>query len=342
VLVLGIETSCDETAVGVVQDRTTMRANVIASQVELHAPYGGVVPEVAARAHLEQLQPVIDRALDEAGVTLTDVDGIAVTSGPGLAGALLVGVAGAKALALATGIPFVGVNHLRAHVEAAQLEHGILEPPLCSLIVSGGHTSIVEVAADGSFDHIGGTLDDAAGEAFDKIARFLGLGYPGGPVIDRLARDGDPTAHDYPRPMLDQPGHDVSLSGLKTAVVRDLRRREEQGEPVVVSDVAASFQEAVADVLVARTIAAATTRDLGTVVLAGGVAANSRLRERMQSACDSEDLRLVVPSIRLCTDNGAMVAAAGANRFSRGLTSPLDLDADPGLALAEPHHVAAA
>ena len=335
-LVLGIETSCDETAVGVVEDRTSMRSNVIASQVELHAPYGGVVPEVAARAHLEQLQPVIDRALQDAGVTLADLDGIAVTSGPGLAGALLVGVAGAKALALATDTPLVGVNHLRAHVEAAQLEHGLLDPPLLSLIVSGGHTSIVRVGADGTFDQLGGTLDDAAGEAFDKIARFLGLGYPGGPVIDRLAADGDPTAHDYPRPMLDQPGHDVSLSGLKTAVVRDLRRLEAAGRDVVLPDVAASFQEAIVDVLVARTIAAATTSDTDTVVLAGGVAANSRLRARMRDACAEHDVALLVPSVRLCTDNGAMVAAAGANRLAAGLTSPLDLDADPGLGLAEP------
>lgn len=340
-LVLGIETSCDETAVGVVEDRTTMRANVIASQVELHAPYGGVVPEVAARAHLEQLQPVIDQALADAGVTARDLDGIAVTSGPGLAGALLVGVAGAKALSLALDTPLVGVNHLRAHVEASQLEFGLLEPPLLALIVSGGHTSIVEVGPD-SFEQLGGTLDDAAGEAFDKIARFLGLGYPGGPVIDRLARDGDPTAHDYPRPMLDQPGHDMSLSGLKTAVVRDLRRLEAAGREVVVPDVAASFQEAIVDVLVARTVAAATTRGIGTVVLAGGVAANSRLRERMDSACAEHDVRLLVPSIRLCTDNGAMVAAAGANRLAAGLTSPLDLDADPGLGLDEPTHLVAA
>lgn len=341
-LVLGIETSCDETAVGVVEDRTRLRANVIASQVELHAPYGGVVPEVAARAHLEQLQPVIDRALDDAGVRATDLDGIAVTSGPGLAGALLVGVAGAKALSLALETPLVGVNHLRAHVEAAQLEHGLLTPPLLSLIVSGGHTSIVEVGPDGTFDQLGGTLDDAAGEAFDKIARFLGLGYPGGPVIDRLAEDGDPAAYDYPRPMLDRPGHDVSLSGLKTAVVRDLRRLEAAGQEVVLADVAAAFQEAVVDVLVARTVSAATTREAGTVVLAGGVAANSRLRARMTAACAELDLRLLVPSVRLCTDNGAMVAAAGANRLAAGLTSPLDLDADPGLGLAEPTHTRAA
>ena len=339
-LTLGIETSCDETAVGIVEGRTTMLANVIASQVELHAPFGGVVPEVAARAHLEQLQPTIDAALQEAGCTLDDVDGVAVTSGPGLAGALLVGVAGAKALALALDRPLVGVNHLRAHVEVAQLELGLLEPPVLSLIVSGGHTSIVRIDPDGSFTELGATLDDAAGEAFDKIARFLGLGYPGGPVIDRLARDGDPTAHDYPRPMLHEDGHDVSLSGLKTAVVRDLRRLEASGTEVVVPDVAASFQEAVVDVLVARTVSAAATTGVGTVVLAGGVAANSRLRERMSAACREADVRLLVPAMRLCTDNGAMVAAAGANRLVVGEGSPLDLDADPSLGLAEPQRVA--
>lgn len=335
-LILGIETSCDETAVGIVEDRMSLRANVIASQVELHAPFGGVVPEVAARAHLELLRPTIDAALDEAGCGLADLDAVAVTAGPGLAGALLVGVAGAKALALSLDRPLVGVNHLRAHVEVAQLEHGLLEPPVLSLIVSGGHTSIVRIDRDGRFTQLGATLDDAAGEAFDKIARFLGLGYPGGPVIDRLAQEGDAGAHDYPRPMLHADGYDVSLSGLKTAVVRDLRRLEAAGEQVVLSDVAASFQEAIVDVLVARTVAAATTTGVATVVLAGGVAANSRLRERMAAACAEVDVRLLVPAVRLCTDNGAMVAAAGANRLLEGRTSPLDLVADPGLGLAEP------
>jgi len=335
VLVLGIETSCDETAVGVVEDRTTMRANVIASQIEIHAPYGGVVPELAARAHLELLQPTITEALARAGCSAADLDGVAVTAGPGLAGALLVGVAGAKALALALERPLLAVNHLRAHVDAAQLEHGLLEPPLLALIVSGGHSSIVRVDADGTFTQMGATLDDAAGEAFDKIARFMGLGYPGGPVIDRLARDGDPTAFDFPRPMRGN-GLDMSLSGLKTAVVRDLRRMEAAGEEVRVEDVAASFQEAVADVASEKTIAAALQSGIGTVVLAGGVAANSRLRSRMQELCDEHDVRMVVPSIRLCTDNGAMVAATGSNLLAAGRVAPLDVEADPGLGLALP------
>lgn len=334
-LVLGIETSCDETAVGVVEDRTTMRANVIASQIEIHAPYGGVVPELAARAHLELLQPTITEALARAGCSAADLDGVAVTAGPGLAGALLVGVAGAKALALALERPLLAVNHLRAHVDAAQLEHGLLEPPLLALIVSGGHSSIVRVDADGTFTQMGATLDDAAGEAFDKIARFMGLGYPGGPVIDRLARDGDPTAFDFPRPMRGN-GLDMSLSGLKTAVVRDLRRMEAAGEEVRVEDVAASFQEAVADVASEKTIAAALQSGIGTVVLAGGVAANSRLRSRMQELCDEHDVRMVVPSIRLCTDNGAMVAATGSNLLAAGRVAPLDVEADPGLGLALP------
>jgi N6-L-threonylcarbamoyladenine synthase len=334
VLVLGIETSCDETAVGIVEDRLTLRANVIASQVELHAPYGGVVPEVAARAHLDLLLPTIDRALVEAGARLSDVDAIAVTAGPGLVGALLVGVAGAKGLALAHGLPLVGVNHLRAHVEVAQLEHGELEPPLVALIVSGGHTSIVVMAEDGSFRQLGATIDDAAGEAFDKIARFLGLGFPGGPEIDRLAQGGDRTAFAFPRAMLHDGTYDLSMSGLKTAVVRELRRLEAAGEEPNLADVAASFQEAIVDVQVVKTLRAAADEGIDTVVLAGGVAANTRLRARFGEQCETNGQRLIVPSIPLCTDNGAMVAASGANLLAAGTTSRLDLAADPGLPLS--------
>jgi N6-L-threonylcarbamoyladenine synthase len=333
VLVLGIETSCDETAVGVVEDRFTARSNVIASQVELHAPYGGVVPEVAARAHLELLQPTIDRALVEAGCRLGDIDGVAVTSGPGLVGALLVGVAGAKALALARDLPLIGVNHLRAHVEAAQLEYGELEPPLLALVVSGGHTSLVVMDADGSFRQLGSTIDDAAGEAFDKIARFLDLGFPGGPHIDRIAREGDPRAIDFPRALSNDGTYDFSLSGLKTSVIRYLRRLEAAGEEPDIADVAASFQEAIVDVQVEKSMKAAAAEGITSVVMAGGVAANSRLRERMRAACDDAGLRLLVPHITLCTDNGAMVAASGANLLTRGVTSPLDLEADPNLPL---------
>jgi N6-L-threonylcarbamoyladenine synthase len=338
VIVLGIETSCDETAAGVVEDRLTLRSNVIASQIDLHAPYGGVVPEVAARAHLELLAPTIDQALVEAGVGLSDVDAIAVTAGPGLIGALLVGVAGAKGLALATGTPLIAVNHLRGHLEAAQLEHGDLtaggeSSRLGGLLVSGGHTAIVRMEPDGVFHELGGTIDDAVGEAFDKVARFLGLGYPGGPRIDRLAADGDPTAYRFPRAMLHE-GYTVSLSGLKTAVVRELRRQQEAGEEVVVADVAASFQAAVVDVLVHKTVRAARGEGFDRVILAGGVAANSELRTRLRDGLAAIDVELLVPARDLCTDNGAMIAAAGSNRLARGEVAGLDVPVDPNLALA--------
>ena len=334
-LVLGIETSCDETAVGVVEDRFSLRANVIASQAELHAPFGGVVPEVAARAHLAQLVPTVDQALVQAGCGLSDIDAIAVTAGPGLVGALLVGVSAAKGMALAHDVPLIGVNHLRAHVEAAQLEHGELEPPLVALVVSGGHTSIVVMDEDGSFRQLGGTIDDAAGEAFDKIARFIGLGYPGGPEIDRLAQEGDPKAFAFPRAMMrEDNGYDMSLSGLKTAVIRELRRLEAAGEEPNLADVAASFQEAIVDVQVDKTLRATSVEGLDQVVLAGGVAANSRLRARFAAECEANGQRLIVPSIPLCTDNGAMVAASGANLFAAGTTAGLGLAVDPNLALA--------
>jgi N6-L-threonylcarbamoyladenine synthase len=336
VLVLGIETSCDETAVGIVEDRLLLRADVVASQVELHARFGGVVPEVAARAHLAAVLPAVDRALADAGVRLTDLDAIAVTRGPGLAGALLVGVAAAKGLALAHDVPLIGVNHLRAHLEVAQLEHGDLSAlgaPVVALVVSGGHTSIIALAADGSMRELGATLDDAAGEAFDKIARYLGLGFPGGPAIDRAAREGRRDAHAFPRPMRDEPGYDLSLSGLKSAVVRELDRLDAAGTPVHLPDVAASFQEAIVDVQVVKTMRAAADLGAPTVLLAGGVAANSRLRERFEEACRAAGVRLVVPSPRLCTDNGAMVAAAGANLLAAGRVDDLALEVDPSLAL---------
>jgi N6-L-threonylcarbamoyladenine synthase len=332
VLVLGIETSCDETAVALVEDGVRVRANVIGSQVDLHRPYGGVVPEIAARAHLDLLLPVLDRALVEGGCTYDDVDAVAVTVGPGLVGALLVGVAAGKALALAHDLPFIGVNHLEGHVCATQLEFGLLEPPLIGLVVSGGHTSILRIAEDGAFSTLGATIDDAAGEAYDKIARFMGLPYPGGPEIDRLAVDGDPTAIRFPRAL---PGdsYDFSLSGLKTAVVRELRRREAAGEPIHLPDVAASFQEAVVDVQVRKVLRAAEEHDVGTITVVGGVAANSRLRERMTSACAKAGLRLLVPSPVLCTDNGAMIAAAGWNRLVGGERTDLAVGADPNLSL---------
>ena len=335
-LVLGIETSCDETAVGIVEDRLRLRADVVASQVALHARFGGVVPEVAARAHLDAILPTIDRALSDAGARLSDLDAIAVTRGPGLAGALLVGVAAAKGLALATDLPLIGVNHLRAHLEVAQLEHGDLDVsdgPVVALVVSGGHTSIIALAPDGTMRELGATLDDAAGEAFDKIARYLGLGFPGGPAIDRAARSGRADAHDFPRPMLDEPGYDLSLSGLKSAVVRELDRLDAAGTPVHLPDVAASFQEAIVDVQVTKTMRAAADLGAPTVLLAGGVAANSRLRERFDAACRGAGVRFIVPSPRLCTDNGAMVAASGSNMLAAGRVHDLAMEVDPGLPL---------
>lgn len=332
-LVLGIETSCDETAVAIVEDGVRVRANVIGSQVDHHRPYGGVVPEIAARAHLELMLPVLDRALVEGGCTYDDIEGIAVTVGPGLVGALLVGVAAGKSIALSQDLPFIGVNHLEGHVYAVQLEYGLLEPPLVALVVSGGHSSLVLMEDHRRFRTIGATIDDAAGEAYDKIARFIGLPYPGGPEIDRLARQGDPAAIAFPRAKMGDGTFDFSLSGLKSAVVRELRRRDAAGEPIELADVAASFQEAIVDVQVRKTIAAARAHDVEQVAIVGGVAANSRLRALMAAACAAEGFRLLAPSPGLCTDNGAMIAAAGWNRLAVGERSSLGIAADPNLGL---------
>jgi N6-L-threonylcarbamoyladenine synthase len=334
VLVLGIETSCDETAVALVEDGVRIRSNVIGSQIDQHRPFGGVVPEIAARAHLDLMVPTLDQALLEGGADYRDVEGIAVTVGPGLIGALLVGVSAAKALALANDVPLIGVNHLEGHVCATQLEAGELLAPMVALIVSGGHTSIVLLRGDGTLETLGATIDDAAGEAFDKVARFLGLPYPGGPEIDRLARQGDPGAIAFPRALLHDGTYDFSLSGLKTAVVRELRRREAAGEETWPPDVAASFQEALVDVQVAKTVAAARHMGVDTVTVVGGVAANSRLREAMAAACREAGLRLLIPAPALCTDNGAMIAAAGHNRLAAGERTSLDVEADPNLAFA--------
>ncbi|HKE99168.1 MAG TPA: tRNA (adenosine(37)-N6)-threonylcarbamoyltransferase complex transferase subunit TsaD [Actinomycetes bacterium] len=325
-LTLGIETSCDETAAAVVESGRRIRSNVVARH-ELHARYGGVVPEVASRAHVDLLHPAVEEACALAGVRLRDIDAIAVTLGPGLAGPLLVGVAAAKAYALALDRPLIGVNHLVAHVYACVVEHGPLPLPAATFIVSGGHTSLLVMEPDGSFRVLGQTIDDAAGEAYDKVARLLGLGYPGGPVIDRLARSGDPAAVEFPRSLLHDGTDDFSLSGLKTAVLRYVRGHE-SADP---ADVAASFQEAVVDVQVAKVVSAARRERLGTIVLAGGVAANTRLRERMAAEAQAAGIRLIVPSPALCTDNGAMVAVAGTVALERGERTPLDVDADPGL-----------
>ena len=327
-LILGIETSCDETAAAVVVDGRTVRSSVVSSQVDLHARFGGVVPEVASRAHVELITPVIADALVEAGVELSDLDAVAACHGPGLAGALLVGVAAAKGLALAGGLPYVGVNHLEAHLHAAWLEDPDLQPPLAVLIVSGGHTMTVVMEGHGRYRVVGETVDDAAGEAFDKVARHLGLGYPGGPAIDRLAREGDRAAVRFPRAM---PGEAAfSFAGLKTAVVNHTRRHPD----TPLADVAASFQEAVVDQLVDKLVAAADEASAPVLALGGGVAANSRLRARVADAGAATGRSVFLPPPSLCTDNGAMIAATAWWRLRTDGPTPLDAGADPNLRLA--------
>ncbi len=333
-LVLGIETSCDETGVGIVLGHTLL-ADAVASSVEEHARFGGVVPEVASRAHLDAMVPTIERACVSAGISLRDVDAIAVTSGPGLVGALLVGVASAKALALGLGKPLYGVNHLAAHVAVDQLEHGPLPEPCLALLVSGGHSSLLKVEdITVGVTPLGATIDDAAGEAFDKVARLLGLPFPGGPQIDRAAMSGNSVAIDFPRGLthrrdLERHRFDFSFSGLKTAVARWVEAQERAGVTIDVADVAASFQEAVCDVLTRKALDAAATYGIEDILIGGGVAANSRLRAMATERAQARGIRVRVPRPGLCTDNGAMVAALGAELVTRGRApSTLDLPAD--------------
>ena len=330
--ILGIETSCDETAAAVVVRAREVRSSVVASQIDQHARYGGVVPEIASRAHVEVLTPVIAQALVESGFADDEIDAVAATSGPGLVGSLLVGVSAAKALALVWDVPFVAVNHLEGHLYAAFLEEPDLDLPLVVLLVSGGHTMLVHMEDHGRYRLLGSTIDDAAGEAFDKVARYLGLGYPGGPLIDKLAKDGDPQAIAFPRGMIDRDDehrHDFSFSGLKTAVVNHVRRHPD----VTTADVAASFQEAVVDVLVTKARRAAQEVGAKGLCLGGGVAANSALRERFVEACAEDGIRAFVPSRAMCTDNAAMIAAAGWWRLQSDGPSPLDTGATPNLRL---------
>ncbi|MGE5587617.1 MAG: tRNA (adenosine(37)-N6)-threonylcarbamoyltransferase complex transferase subunit TsaD [Clostridia bacterium] len=334
--VLGLETSCDETSCAVLEGEGSceasglrLRSNVVASQVSLHRRFGGVVPEVASRRHVEVVIPVIDQALRDAGLRVSDVTAVAATHGPGLVGAILVGLSAAKAVALARQVPFIGVNHIEAHMYANFIEHPDLRPPFVCLVVSGGHTDLVYLEKHGSCEVMGRTRDDAAGEAFDKVARVLGLGYPGGPAIDDAARGGDPNAVRFPRVFLEEGSYDFSFSGLKTAVVNHVRKAASAN----LADVAAGFQEAVVDVLVEKTVRAARAKGVKTVALAGGVAANSRLRERMAARSSEAGLKLVSPSPGLCTDNAAMVACAGYFRLARGERSPLELRAVPDLGL---------
>jgi len=339
-LVLGIETSCDETGVGIVRGETLL-VDAIASSVDLHARFGGVVPEVASRAHLEAMVPTIERACAQAGVTLRDLDAIAVTSGPGLAGTLMVGVAAAKALALALGRPLYGVNHLAAHVAVDIVEHGPLPEPVLAMLVSGGHSSLLLVPdVTNDVRPLGATIDDAAGEAFDKVARVLGLPFPGGPHIDRAARDGQITI-DFPRGLsagrdLERHRFDFSFSGLKTAVARWVETQSATGADIPVADVAASFQEAVVDVLTRKAVLACQEHGVEHLQIGGGVAANSRLRALAQARCDAAGISLRVPRPGLCTDNGAMVAALGAQLVTKGRSpSALDLPADSSLPVTE-------
>jgi len=328
-LILGIETSCDETAAALVMGGFDVVSSVVSSQIELHATFGGVVPEIASRAHLELLNPVIARAIVEAGVDERRIDAVACTVGPGLIGALLVGVSAAKALALAWDVPFVAVNHLEAHLYAALLDDPSMELPVVVLLVSGGHTLLVEMREFGHYRLLGQTIDDAAGEAFDKVARFLGLGYPGGPAVERAAMDGDPAAIAFPRAMRND-GLDVSFSGLKTAVMNHVRANPD----VDTADVAASFQAAVVDVLVVKACRAAAEVGAVGLALGGGVAANSTLREAVLDACTADGLRGYLPSRSMCTDNAAMIAAAGWHRLRLDGPSALDVGATPNLRLA--------
>ncbi len=330
--VLGIETSCDETAVALVQDGRDIRSNLISSQAHLHERFGGVVPEVASRAHLENINPLIELAVEEAEVGLSGVDAVAVTVGPGLVGALLVGIAAAKALAVALEVPFIGVNHLEGHIFANVLERGPIDESYVAFLVSGGHTMLVHVPRPLVYQVLGQTLDDAAGEAFDKVARFIGLGFPGGPALDRLAQRGDPKAVKFPRAAVER-GYDFSLSGLKTAVVRYVRSERARGEETPLEDLAASFQEAVVEVQVQKTITAALDKGVRTVVLGGGVVANTRLRSLMAEHARARGLELLIPPPELCTDNGAMIACAGFYRLQRGERTDLGVGANPGLSL---------
>jgi N6-L-threonylcarbamoyladenine synthase len=330
IIVLGIETSCDETAAAVIKDGKEILSNVVASQIESHKRFGGVVPEIASRHHVEQITIVLEEALQKAGVTFSDIDAIAVTEGPGLVGALLIGVNAAKALAFAHNIPLVGVHHIAGHIYANQLV-AELEFPLLTLVVSGGHTELVYMKEHGSFEVIGETRDDAAGEAYDKVARTLSLPYPGGPHIDRLAHEGKPVIN-LPRAWLEQDSYDFSFSGLKSAVINTVHNAKQRGEEIAPEDLAASFQESVIDVLVTKTVKAAQEYKVKQVLLAGGVAANKGLRTRLEEHFKKlDDIKLIIPPLSLCTDNAAMIAAAGTVAYQKGKRATLALNANPGL-----------
>ena len=334
-LILAIESSCDETAASVVKNGRCVLSNIISSQIAIHTLYGGVVPEIASRKHIEKINQVVEAALKEADVTLDDIDAIGVTYGPGLVGALLVGVAEAKAIAYAKKKPLVGVHHIEGHVSANYIEHPDLEPPFLCEIISGGHTHLVIVKDYGSFEILGRTRDDAAGEAFDKVARAIGLGYPGGPKIDKLAKEGNPHAIDFPRAHMEDAPYDFSFSGVKSAVLNHLNKCRMTGEPIVEADIAASFQQAVVDVLVDNAIRAAKDYHMDRLAIAGGVASNGALRAAMEAACEKEGIRFYRPSPIFCTDNAAMIGVAGYYGDQKGNRHGWDLNAVPNLKLGE-------
>lgn len=334
-LILAIESSCDETAASVVKNGRTILSNVISSQIELHKLYGGVVPEIASRKHIEKINQVIEQALEDADVTLDDLDAIGVTYGPGLVGALLVGVAEAKAIAYAKKLPLVGVHHIEGHVSANYIEHPDLEPPFLCLIVSGGHTHLVIVKDYGEFEILGRTRDDAAGEAFDKVARAIGLGYPGGPKIDKLSKEGNPHAIEFPRAKIGDCPYDFSFSGVKSAVLNYLNNAQMKGEEVNRADLAASFQNAVVDVLVEHTMLAARDYGMNKIAIAGGVASNGTLRAAMEEACGKNGYSFYRPSPIFCTDNAAMIGVAAYYEYMKGTRHGWDLNAVPNLKLGE-------
>lgn len=335
VTILAIESSCDETAAAVVRNGREVLSNVIYSQIDLHTVYGGVVPEIASRKHIEKINQVVDKALHDAGLSFSDIDGIAVTYGPGLVGALLVGVSFAKALSFATGIPLIGVHHIEGHICANYIENKDLKPPFMALVVSGGHTHLVKVKDYGEYEILGRTRDDAAGEAFDKVARAIGLGYPGGPKVDKVSKEGNPEALVFPKAKVNDSIYDFSFSGLKSAVLNYLNQAEMKGEKIVVPDVAASFQKAVVDVLVEHTISAAKEYGFKEVALAGGVASNSALRAAMEEECTKNNIKLYRPSPIFCTDNAAMIGVAGYYEYIKGKRSDYHLNAVPNLKLGE-------
>ena len=335
VLILAIETSCDETAAAVVKNGREVLSNVISSQIALHTLYGGVVPEIASRKHIEKINQVIQEALDEAHVTLDDIDAIGVTYGPGLVGALLVGVAAAKAISYAKKIPLVGVHHIEGHISANYIENKDLEPPFLCLVVSGGHTHLVKVADYGKYEILGRTRDDAAGEAFDKVARAIGLGYPGGPKIEKAAREGDPMAIPFPKAKVNDNPYDFSFSGVKSAVLNYINGCKMKNIEIVPEDIAASFQKAVTDVLIAHAMHAAEEFKIDKLAIAGGVASNSVLREGMRAACEKRGISFYHPSPIFCTDNAAMIGAAAYYEYLAGTRHGWDLNAVPNLKLGE-------